>query len=520
MMAYLYKFDKKVNSTKQPTMQSGDKGIGVEIKDVTNMFAPTLIITTNIFESGGSLYNPMRYTYCYIPDFGRYYFITTWAWLNGRWECNLKVDVLASFKTEIGNTRAYVLRSASKYNSRITDTKYVAKAGRRVISRTASNPWTYNMGSNDLSNGFFVVGIGNADTSAVGSVSYYMFTGKGMRNFMNALMNSPAWLNVSDPDYTTDLQKALTNPLQYIISCVWIPLAFASTTPTAITSIPYGWWTITGISAYRLQVGHLMMTRNVGQFTKPQNPYANGDRQEWLNYSPWTECFVECSPFGTVAIDPSVLTNSYDNKLYVNVDVDCITGRGQLRVMVKDAGNNYVFVCGTNGQVGVQVPVAQMSVNYDAISSPTTWVKTAAMSAPKVWERLRSDATQIWNNLTSGNSLLSGTSFDNLSGAINELKGIATDIGDGLSMVAGTCSMQGSAGGFAGFLHAPAFTCYYSEPCDQDPQHVGYPYCKNDTINTFSGFILCGNADDFTANCMQAERQEIIGHMEAGFYYE
>ena len=520
MTVYFYQFDKKVNSTKLPTLSTGDIGLTVELKDATNLFTPRLVLAASNFMSGGAIKNPMKFTYAYIPDFSRYYFITTWGWINGRWECSLKVDVLASFKTQIGTTTAYVLRSASAYNASIPDTRLTAKAGRLVRSSTATNPWKYNMSSSALADGFFVVGIGNADSAAIGSVSYYMFTGQVMRDFMSVLMGTPAWMNVSDPSFSTDLQKALTNPLQYVISCVWIPLPFSSTTPTAITSIKYGWWTITGITAYRLDSSLLMMTKNVAQFTKPTNPYKNGVLQEWMDYSPWTECFVECSPFGTVSIDPSVLTNSSDGKIYVNIDVDCITGRGQLRITVKDSANNYVFVCGTNGQVGVQVPVAQMSVNYDAITNPTTWIKTAAVSAPKVWSTLRSDITGMWNNLTSGRALLSGTSFDTSSGAVSKLKEVVSDIGDGLSMATGTCSMQGSAGGFAAFLHPPMFISYFTDATPIDQAAAGLPYCAKVQINTLSGFILCSEADAFTAPCMAAERQEVLSHMEGGFYYE
>ena len=55
--------------------------------------------------------------------------------------------------------------------------------------------------------------------------------------------------------------------------------------------------------------------------------------------------------------------------------------------------------------------------------------------------------------------------------------------------------------------------------------------CKSDRIKIcalyeekplgdLSGFILCANADDFTANCTPAERQAVAAILEAGFYYE
>ena len=124
--AYFYQFDKKVNSTKTPsTMIPGDIGLTVELKDVTNLYTPSLVISADVFTDGqGNIKNPMKYGYCYLPDFERYYFVRSWSWIVGRWECALEVDVMASFKTEIGNTTAFVLRAASQYDADIIDTKY------------------------------------------------------------------------------------------------------------------------------------------------------------------------------------------------------------------------------------------------------------------------------------------------------------------------------------------------------------------------------------------------------------
>ena len=122
--ATFYKNDKKVNSTKLPVSSPDDITLSVELKDVVNLFTPSLIISTDTFVSGGHIINPMKWNYCYLPDFERYYFVRSWSWVLGRWECSLEVDVMASFKTEIGNTSAFVLRAASQCDPDLIDTKY------------------------------------------------------------------------------------------------------------------------------------------------------------------------------------------------------------------------------------------------------------------------------------------------------------------------------------------------------------------------------------------------------------
>ena len=48
--------------------------------------------------------NPSGFNYCYIADFGRYYFITDMTSIRtGIWKIDCSVDVLMSFKTEILN---------------------------------------------------------------------------------------------------------------------------------------------------------------------------------------------------------------------------------------------------------------------------------------------------------------------------------------------------------------------------------------------------------------------------------
>lgn len=53
--------------------------------------------------------NPSQYNYCYIPEFGRYYFITDIiSYRTNIWRLECSVDVLMSFKTEILNLEVIV----------------------------------------------------------------------------------------------------------------------------------------------------------------------------------------------------------------------------------------------------------------------------------------------------------------------------------------------------------------------------------------------------------------------------
>ena len=158
-----YSFAKKANSTKQPPANSGTV-LSCQLKADTDMLNPTLVINNTPLA-----WNPI-WNYCYIPGFKRYYFINSWTWRNGIWECGCTVDALASWKTDIGNNIEYILRTDSTvvYNDAITDTMYPATTDIDLNQYFLTSAFV-----SDISDGIYVVGIisGN-DVQAVGAVSF------------------------------------------------------------------------------------------------------------------------------------------------------------------------------------------------------------------------------------------------------------------------------------------------------------------------------------------------------------
>ena len=62
-----YSMTKRENSTKLPT---GGSSANIELLQDTSLITPTLIVNGNV---GGGNGNPIRFNYCYIQEFGRYY---------------------------------------------------------------------------------------------------------------------------------------------------------------------------------------------------------------------------------------------------------------------------------------------------------------------------------------------------------------------------------------------------------------------------------------------------------------
>jgi hypothetical protein len=558
----LYQFDKLHNSTKIPVVSAGTLATTCEIKTVCSAFVPVVTFTDTTFTSNDQLYAPTRYNYAYISDFSRYYWITNWSWNNGIWAASLQVDVLASFKTDIGSSSQYVLRSASRYNSDIADSKYITfyKSGRNSSSsNTISSPWKVSLNSADCNNGFFVVGIVNRDRAAIGATSYYYFAPKSLRYFLGIMMDAPTWLNITDVTLTADLQKIMFNPMQYIVSCMYIPYALPAAfadQANQVLDIDVGWWNIDVSGAPAMSIFRAVSTLATASFgmdiTIPRNPQAA--TRPYAKLSPYSEYTLEFWPFGLIALDSTKIYAS-DN-LHVSVELDFITGRGILRL---NNGTAQSFVGApfyeTVAQVGIPVSVAQITLDRSTLTSGGTWLMAAGMSilhnhgdaindiinyeptvanpmdTQAMLEATKSPLDKWYEEQTEsgggGGSSSFGWGWSTETQAVaNAAQDLGTtimrDVSDILSSVvasAGSCNYSGQTGGFVQYTDNVKLILHYCDLADEDVARYGRPLCEVCQIDTLSGYILCATGD-VKSNAIKAERELISAFLTGGFYYE
>lgn len=109
-------FTKRQNSTKQPGGGEASHTVSGTIKEGCSILSPSIS-----FSFGRD--NVPGWGFAYIPAFSRYYHVTNWTYQGGLWTCDMAVDVLASFKTNILNDYAYVIFSTSDFNDKIRDSR-------------------------------------------------------------------------------------------------------------------------------------------------------------------------------------------------------------------------------------------------------------------------------------------------------------------------------------------------------------------------------------------------------------
>lgn len=91
-----------------------EKQLSGELRYQTSVLNPRIRIE--------SAENIAGYNYCYIPEFGRYYYIVDIMSVRTNvWEVSMRCDVLMSYKTEINSIVGIVIRQENNPNNLIAD---------------------------------------------------------------------------------------------------------------------------------------------------------------------------------------------------------------------------------------------------------------------------------------------------------------------------------------------------------------------------------------------------------------
>ena len=357
MQIQLWSFDKKRNSTKRPptagaTMQG-------EIKEDFTLTG--LEVTFNL----GKLLNTPTFNYCYIPNLRRYYFITDWYYSKGLWVAVCAVDVLATYKTEIGNSRQYVTRAYSSYDPDIIDTAYITTCDNIIRNNDSLTSTTFWGASAWGNNGTVVIGTIGASSGAVGAVSYYAMSVSAFATLIDTMLSGISWMGISASEISEALQQALINPTQYMVSCRWYPILYSGFSQgSAVTAVKLGWWSFAASARLLSTVSSAWVNRN-NELTIPHHPQSIGNpRLAYLDMAPFSYYMLKFLPFGVFEIDTTEL---YDKTyLGVNVDVNLMTGDAVLKVSAKSGTGSYnwnnAFLV-VEGQIGVTLPVGQVSAD-------------------------------------------------------------------------------------------------------------------------------------------------------------
>ena len=472
--ATFYTFSKRHNSTKQPT---GGSSYTITLKDACSVSNPTISLK---WPGTGS---PTAFNMCYIPSFGRYYWIDNWTFADRQWTASCSVDVLASFKTDIGGTTRYILRSASDYDPHAPENKYMPIMPCEVLQHGLTESMIL---ATKFDYGRFVVGIcGQGNTFNAGGTGYVVCTGAQLQQIYDACFTQSVNLWASQTSlgvgygetmarFGENLQKSIANPSQFINSITWVPFVPATSGSTTVRLGNID----TNITCACLSDPVTMITFSVSLPTFADRPASPDD---WMLMEPFVEYYIHWPPFPDIKVPGEIFIDGGQISGWVYVDVT--NGEANMRL------NNILgapFHTAT-AMLGIPIQLSGSSVNY---------------------------AGAISNGLGTIGSIVGV-----VSGNAGAIGGLASGVAGFASSLQPKATGGGYGGGLGAFKDVHTLITYCYPLPEMDPTEYGKPLLQTKTISSLSGFVQCADGE-LDTSARPAEYQAIKAFLTGGFFYE
>ena len=466
---YWTNFNKRKNSTKQP---SGGTDISVSLKNPCSVENPQIEVVGV----------PDSANYFYIADFGRYYFRSDAIKVTKDiTQFSLEVDTMATYKSQIGSTTAYIERSQSNYDLKIPD-PYNSPTDDYDTS-TATHTMS---GISWDTTGCYIFGcIGKASSGAIGAngvARYYALSSIQMSYLANILCDH-SWLE--------KLVQEFTNPMDCVISCSWLPISPSMLTTTS-ESVYLGSYD-TGLT------GQLITGRQYG-LSVPSSIILNfpgSIPRDYRRGAPYTTGVIYLPFVGTVPLDVDVVF-PYDS-IDVSYALDVFTG--DIAYNIWRAGK---IISTYSGNCATKIPLAASA--YSATGVGSGILCAIGGVAASMITFVQSSGLQALMAIGAGIGSIAG-------GAAVAVK--STEVHTSIN--------GGSSSAISVFSGTDITVLIITKAALHEPgsivSRVGGLCKKLLQISTIPGYIQCVSASVDMPGTV-AEKDTVNGYVNGGFYYE
>lgn len=340
-------FKKRVNSTLRPADSMGESRT-ISAKSRIDYLSPTFLITG------------VDMSINYVKWQGAYYYVTDKAVrLNDIMELTCSIDAPATIKDDILATTAHVVYSSSDYTKDIRDARLLPTLA--TTNATGSVPLSRLFFD---SAGCYVIGVISKEASGVnGAVDYFVLTIQELKALISRLMEKSFFEQISD---------LLVNPMDFIVSCKWLPFAPADMPGVANQSI------------FIREIDTNLTGRKLNSYTKTASvtvalPYALGHEHTFLDLSPFTTASIYLPFIGIVdlpmdAIYPGTSCN-------VDIDVDIILGNISYKI---GRSATVAYYSTYSGSCSANLPLSNVKQDVENIAGGTIALIGTAISAAVV----------------------------------------------------------------------------------------------------------------------------------------
>ena len=479
MLLKMFKMNKRINSTKLPTnddlLISGE----VTLKGVTSVDKPIFVMACGADDI------PYARICNYVEFQGNYFWITELRQLNNTHiEISCEVDVLATFKTEILQTKAYVLYSDSAGRTDLIDNRNVRTINWKYRKTVRKKVSMFTKGESC----YIVEVINGYPSTKLSTSTFYLMASSQMESLMYSLYGSN--------DFFDNIVKSIQNPSNLMVKAIWYPF---------------------GISEFQ------------GAFTGEEEPVkvgnyesgANGYRIKNIDFSSTAElvhidlsevlqdnyaydesnCTLKCTlPFyGMIELPVSTTLKAGTREFFIRITLDILSGTLMYEIL-GSAGEAGYRTRIYKTSFGCTVPLGYQSYNplqfIGAVTGAVGGVAAATMAPEAV----------------AGGMIASATGFG-ASNVISSVSSLQKDNG-----VIGTIGSRVDMG-HANDITVEVLTAELSESVTAKKEVLGLPCCSTVELSTLTGYCQCSNAS-VSAIAMPEEITKINNYLNGGVYIE
>lgn len=457
-----YTFSKKVNSTARPT---GGTSYDVVLKEGCSVLRPSVRLK---WSGSGS---PTAYNYAQISGFGRYYWVRNWEFSDRQWTADLAVDPLATYKTQIGASSQYVLRSASDYDPDVADVLYPTFATPHVQPKSTAL-WTVPSSVSDQT---FVV----STMSSRGWQTYYLLSGTQYATICTDVFASNFFNGYDFGDLTEEFVKVLAKPEDNVVNVQWLPVSYSSISGvgTSITGFRFGYYEVEPGATFKQVTPQTVYPFDVA-LTMTQHPDAS-TRGSYLNGNTFTRRALTLPGVGTVALDSDLLIGYTGLRIEVRLNVA--------------SGTATIIVYGT----------------ATGLPDRRVWAGEAKVSVDFGYGTTRVDVPGVLSAVLGTAGAAANKS------AIGAAEGILNTIEAAFP----STTILSTSGSVGSYVEPMRMTETFYKQTAMDAADKGRPLCQVKTINTISGYTVCSDAH-ISIPGTDEESDAVTGFLNGGFFYE
>lgn len=458
-------FSKRKNSTKRPT---GGISKSVVLKDGTSHLHPEFLVSSPSF--------PLNVNYCSWG--GNYYYVDDIVLEgNSLYRIKCELDVMATFKTQIGNYTTMVARSASTQDYDVIDSIYPSKT--RPITKRVSiaNPGLY---TTSRTAGCYVIGVvgGNGQEFFVLTYSEFVL-------FLSVLMPPLTGYTLAqwmDAQITQAPAGGLSSILQNVVLMKWLPISYSliSSKLERVSSCMIGNFVVSGVNLGRLYGDTTAQILSTA-ITFPDRD-DNGARGRWLYTSPFANYSVYIPPFGLISIDSTYITSA-GRQIVADIMAEYISGTVTLRLYFSTSHSGPKMIGVYNANIGQDLKAGGSGANM--IGTLGSVVGAIGAIATENYGALASSIASAATNMVPQSAVVGG----GVSGPTPDL-------------------------GSVWYAYAT-----YFEPIEENRTELGRPLAEVVQIGTLSGYVQCAGAS-ISIPGHSGEMDEVNAMLNGGFFYE